>query len=68
MAGRVGPAGLNLFAATEEHTIDVYFVRLSPRTAWCHVQEDDVESHQGHARFRRRIDGYDSQRMLERRQ
>ena len=32
MAGRVGPAGLNLFAATEEHTTGVYLVRLLPRT------------------------------------
>ena len=38
------------------------------RTTWCHAQEDDVESHQGHVPFRQRIDGYDSQRMLESRQ
>ena len=32
------------------------------------IKNDDVESHQGHARFRQRIDGHDSQRMRERRQ
>ena len=32
------------------------------------LEKDDVESHQGHARLRQRIDGHDSQRMLERRQ
>ena len=33
-----------------------------------HAQEDDVESHQGHARLEQRIDGHASQRMFERRQ
>ena len=32
------------------------------------LKKDDVESHQGHARFSQKIDGHDSQRMLERRQ
>ena len=32
MAGRVGPAGLNFFAATQGHTIGVYSVRPLPRT------------------------------------
>ena len=31
MAGRVGPAGLNLVDATEEHTKGVYSVRPLPR-------------------------------------
>ena len=35
-------------------------------TTRCRAQEDDVESHQGHARYRQRLDGHDSQRMLER--
>ena len=30
-AGRVGPVGLNLVAAIEEHTIEAYSVRLLPR-------------------------------------
>ena len=34
MAGRVGPAGLNFFAATEGHTIGVYSVRPLPRMVW----------------------------------
>ena len=38
------------------------------RMTRCDAPEDDVESHQGHGRFRQRIDGHDSQRMLERRQ
>ena len=32
LVGRVGSAGLKLFAATDEHTIGVYSVRLLPRT------------------------------------
>ena len=31
MVGRVGPGGLNLFAATEGHAIGVYSVRPLPR-------------------------------------
>ena len=34
MAGRVELAGLNVFAAIEEHTIEAYVVRLLPRTVW----------------------------------
>ena len=88
MAGRVGPAGLNFFAATEKHTNRGVFgstfakngvadqtcrfgsarTNRKSGTTRCHAQEDDVESHQGHARFRQRIDGNDSQRMLDRRQ
>ena len=34
MAGRIGPAGLNLFAATEGHTIGVYSVQPLPRMVW----------------------------------
>ena len=30
-------------------------------TTVCHAQKDDVESHQGHVRFRQRIEGHDSQ-------
>ena len=36
-------------------------------TTRCHAQKDDVESHQGHTRYRQRMDGHDSQRILERR-
>ena len=59
-------------------------VRRLPRTVWSDLLDwqqigrverrgamlktYDVESHQGHARFGQRIDGHDSQRMLERRQ
>ena len=83
MAGRVGPAGLSLFAVPRNtHQRRIRFnscqgwrsdqtcrfgsartIRKSGTTR-CHAQEDDVESHQGHARFRQRIDGYDYKRMF----
>ena len=80
MAGHVGLLGLSLFAAIEEHTMQRIWLdscqewrddqtcrfgtartnRKSGTTRCCHAQEND-------ARFRQRIDGHDSQRMLERR-
>ena len=81
MAGRVGLAGLNLFAE-ECIRFDPYQERCGDQTCWFgsagihrksgmrrrHAQEDDVECHQAHARFRQRIDGYECQRKFERRQ
>ena len=49
--------------------MEAYLARLLPDwkhqknrksvTTRCHAQEDDVESHQGHARSRQRIDEHD---------
>ena len=63
MAGRVGLVGLGLFAVIDlaKNGVVIRPAGLGSRTNWksrttrCHAQEDDVESHQGHARFRQRI-------------
>ena len=84
MAGRVGTAGLSLFAATEEtHKIGVFGSTLAKsgvaiRLAGLEVPEQigGVERRgamlkkmmskviKKNARFRERVDGHDSQRML----
>ena len=67
----LGLVGLGSFDVTETHIRSVFSSILAKNGGMirpagleaprCYAQEDDVESHQRHARIRQRIDGHDSQ-------